>query len=259
MNKTILKQALLFQDERPPYSRVKELLQAILEYQNENECYFFHAKRGERCIIKSHELFFLFLSQTQNLSIKKFEDIENILNANTRAQNIQLTGNSKSNFLRVFDSVVVIKKRAHKPQLYKKVELDELSHISSFVAIENGETFLNIESFADNFSEEYFLYLAGYANSATREFLQSKEVQFFVDFDIEGLNIYESFVCKKKSIHLPLNIEAFFQSEKYSNVELYKKQRAKFKESYSPELEPIVKLIQKYNTVVEQEIVYETY
>jgi len=100
-------------------------------------------------------------------------------------------------------------------------------NIGNFVAIENGETFLNIEKYTSYFKEQYFVYISGYSNSLTREFLS-------------------------------LKIESYFLNKKYHNVELYKKQRARYKKEYSKESMPIINLIKKYNTVVEQEIIYET-
>jgi hypothetical protein len=259
MNKTILKQAFLFKDENPIFSKVKELSQLALKYQSENEIYFLHAKRGEKAVVKNQELFFRFLFQTQQVSINNFEDISNILNAETRSDNIKFSGDSKSNFIRVFDNVVVVKKKGEIAKLYQSYDLNELEIIENFLAIENGETFLNIEKFSEYFNEDYFIYLAGYANTLTRTFLKTKKVTFFVDFDIEGLNIYESFECESKKLHIPKNIEKYFLNEKYNNVELYKKQRARMKSNYSQDVMPIIELIKEYNTVVEQEIVYETH
>lgn len=259
MNRTILKQALLFRDENPPSSKVKELSKQALKYQNENEIYFLYVKRGERAVVKDQELFFRFLSQTQEVNIEDFKDIDNILNAASRADNIKFSGNSKSNFIRVFDSVVVVKKRGEIAKLYKNDDLNELEMVENFLAIENAESFLNIEAFSDYFSEDYFIYLSGYANSLTRSFLKTKKVCFFVDFDIEGMNIYESFECKSKKLHIPKELENYFLDKRYNNVELYKKQRARVKSDYSQEAMPIIELIKKYNTVVEQEILYETH
>jgi len=73
------------------------------------------------------------------------------------------------------------------------------------------------------------------------------------------MNIYESFTCKAKKLHIPKNIQSYFSEKKYNNVELYKKQRARMKSNYSQDVMPIIKLIKKYSTVVEQEIIYETH
>ncbi len=142
--------------------------------------------------------------------------------------------------------------------MYQDSDLSIFDTVENFLAIENGETFLNSEKFIDNFDEAYVIYLAGYANSLTRNFLKTKKVHFFIDFDIESMNIYESFTCKHKKLYIPHNIEHYFASDRLNNVELYKKQRARMKEGYSQDVQPIIALIKNYTTVVEQEIIYET-
>ena len=259
MNKKILKQALLFENDNPVYSHVKELYEAVVAYQEENGLYFLQAKRREKVLLKDETEFFMFLSLTQEIHVENFLDISHILNAATREENIRHSGDSKTNVVKIFDNVVVVKKRGAIAKLYQASDLSELETVENFLAIENGETFLNIEQFCDNFEEEYFVYLAGYANTLTREFLKTKEVLFFLDFDIVGMNIYESFECKAKHFHMPRNIEGFFSDKRTNNVELYKHQRAKLKGEYCQELQPLLELIKKYNTVVEQEIVYETH
>jgi len=257
MNKKILKQALLFENDTPVYSNVKELCELAVTYQDENGLYFLQAKRREKSLIKNEAEFFRFISQTQDIHVESFADISKVFNATSRAENILYSGDSKTNLVKIFDNVVVVKKRGEVTKLYQASELSELETIESFVAIENGETFLNIERFAENFKEECFVYLAGYANTLTREFLKTKEVNFFLDFDIEGMNIYESFECKRKSFHMPKDIERFFLDKRFHNVALYKKQRARLKSEYSKELLALKELILQHNTVVEQEIVYE--
>ena len=258
MNKKIINQALKFQNNSPTYSQIKELCLLATEYQLENDLHFLQAKRGEKSIIKDEVDFFDFISQTQGVNVESFTDLEKLLNPNSRAQNIENSGNSKNSYIAVFDGVVLVKKRGEIAKLYQAHDLDRLDKEDNFVAIENGETFLNIDKNMHYFKENNFVYISGYANSLTREFLSSKNVNFFVDFDIEGMNIYESFSCKSKKLHIPQDIELYFLNKKYHNVELYKKQRDRFKAEYSKELMPIVELIKKYNTVVEQEIIYET-
>lgn len=257
LNKKILIQAAKFENTTPTYSQIKQLCSLATEYQLENNLYFLEAKRGKKVLIKDEELFFDFISQTQKVNVESFFDLEKLLNSNTRAENIKYSANSKNTNIAVFDSIVLVKKRGEIAKLYKLDDLTELEKNKSFVAIENGETFLNIDKYAKYFKEEYFVYISGYANSLTREFLTSKNVAFFVDFDIEGMNIYESFSCKSKALHIPQDIETYFLNKKYHNVELYKKQRDRFKAEYSKEARPIIELIKKYNTVVEQEIIYE--
>ncbi len=257
MNRKIINQALKFENLAPTYSQVKELCSLVAEYQSENGIYFLQAKRGEQVIIKDEGLFFVFLSQTQNINCSSFSDLHKLLNPSSRAENIESSGNSKNSYIAVFDSVVLFKKRGEFTQLYQKSDLEYLESVDNILAIENGETFLNIERYLEHFDEEYFVYISGYSNSLTREFLSSKNVTFFVDYDIEGMNIYESFSCKSKHLHIAKNLESYFLNKKYHNVALYEKQRKNLKKEYSKELEPVIGLIKKYSTVVEQEIIYE--
>ena len=259
MNKTILKQALLFEDDKHPNpSQIKQLKELSSYYSLENDVYFLEARRGLKSSIVDMDAFFIFLSDTQEVNIRSFEDIKNLLEITTsRKENIKQSGNSKNTLIRIFDNVVVVKKRGEKAQLYDVNTLNELTNQKNFLAIENGETFLNIDKMAKNFQEEYFVYLSGYANSLTREFLKTKKCTFFVDFDIEGMNIYESFECEHKELYIPKNIEYYFSHKRYNNVVLYKEQRARLRSHYSQKSMPIIKLIQKYTTVVEQEIIDE--
>ncbi|MDQ7067457.1 MAG: hypothetical protein Q9M40_05530 [Sulfurimonas sp.] len=86
-------------------------MRRLPRYQDENSLYFLQARRREKTLIKNEEEFFRFISQTQELNVKSFSDIKNLLNTTTRSENILLSGNSKANYVRVFDGVVVVKKR----------------------------------------------------------------------------------------------------------------------------------------------------
>ncbi|MBN2782430.1 MAG: hypothetical protein JXQ66_04250, partial [Campylobacterales bacterium] len=99
---------------------------------------------------------------------------------------------------------------------------------------------------------ENFVYLGGFANTLTREFLKDKDVVFFLDFDIEAIRIYDSFECKSKKFFRPDDIEDYFQN--YSNQTLYKKQRKSLPDAHK-ELDWLIKLITKYSVVVEQEAI----
>jgi len=157
MNKTILKQAKRFENEEPTYSSVKAFCSLAFDYQEENEVFFLEAKRGKRVKILHLTLFFEFLSDTQNFSIKSFQDIDSILTPyQSRKENILHTGNSKSNFIKVFDGIVLVKKAGELAELYQKENLYLLDAIEKFVAIENAETFLNIDNKTKYFSSEYF-------------------------------------------------------------------------------------------------------
>lgn len=265
MNKTLLKQAKRFENEEPTYSSIKVLCQLASSYQIENESFFLDAKRGQKVKILSFEDFFEFLSDTQNFTIKSFKDIDIILTPyQSRKENILHTGDSKSHFIKVLDGVVLIKKAGELAQLYQKENLYLLDTIEKFVAIENAETFLNIENKTKYFSSEYFVYLSGYANTLTRGFLESKSVEFFVDYDIESMNIYEGFTCVSKKLHIPIDIERYFKGvadakSTFTNQEVYLNQRKNLKEYYSHEAQIVIELIREYSSVVEQEIIYEAY
>ena len=249
----------MFENENPAFSRIKELNRLAIHYQNDNNVYFFKAKRGEQASILDYELFFRFISDeiVKNRVITSFTDIKNILNARTRGQNIKYSGDSKTNFVRIFDNVIVVKKSSEVAKLYKKDELCELEDVKDFVAVENGESFLNIDKIAHLFECENFIYIAGKSNTLTRDFLKSKRVLFFTDFDIEGLNIYESFQCFEKRFFIPENIEELFLE--HSNTELYKKQIQNIKKDYVDEVMPVLSLIKKHSAVVEQEVFCETH
>jgi len=257
MNKTFLKQVLLFENDTPTYSKVKDLCQKAMAYQDENHFYFLQAKRGEKVLIKDREHFFRFVSDTVGAKVDSFRNIHDILNATNRSENIKFSKDSKTNIVKIFDNVVAIKKRGEVIRLYQDFELEGLDEEKRFIAIENGESFLHVEQYVDKFDEEYFVYIAGYGNTLTRSFLKTKEVIFFVDYDIEGMNIYESFECVSKALHIPKEIKSYFQ--RYGNVILYKKQRARLRENYSNDVIPIIELIKEYSAVVEQEIIYETH
>jgi hypothetical protein len=254
MNKKILRQALLFEFETPSLSKIKELYEKAVKYQDENNLFFIKAKRREPSFIINETLFFQFISEEiiKNKKITDFEAIKNILNAKTRAENIKYSGDSKTNLVKIFDNTLLIRKKGELAKLYQPHDVHALEKIDRFVAIENGETFLNIDKQWDRFKEEYFIYIAGNPNTLTREFLKNKEILFFIDFDIASMNIFDSFPSTKKTLFIPNNIEELFIHNK--NIELYKKQRSLLKKSYSIEVMPIINLIRKHHNVVEQEV-----
>ncbi len=182
-----------------------------------------------------------------------FDDIDNILNAKSRAENIKYSGDSKTNFVKIFDRTMLVKKIGELPKLYQVEDLYLLDNIDTFILVENGETFLAIERMAYYFDSSYFIYISGNPNSLTREFLKDKKVIFFIDYDIASMNIFEDFRCREKQLFIPKNIELLFSDKRNKNIELYKKQRKYLRGSYSKEVMPIIKLIKDYNIVIEQE------
>lgn len=255
--KKLLAQALLFEQESPVYSKVKELFGAMKKYESENGVFVLWGKRGERVELKNREAFFVFVSELSGVSMQNFDAIKNYFNASTRKENIEFGGDSKNRYTKVFDGAILVKKKGELPQLFQKDTLSMLENISRFVAVENAETFLTMDSRAEYFGSEYFVYLGGYGNSLTRTFLETKEVEFFLDYDIEGMHIYESFTMQNKTFHMPRDLERYFNASACSSQKLYQKQRGRMKQNYPKELEVLVSYIKKYASVVEQEIIYE--
>lgn len=255
MNKKILRQALLFESETPVLSKIKELYDKALKYQDENAIFFIKAKRGEQSSLTDEALFFQFLSDEiiKTKKIETFEEIKNLLGAKTREENIRHSGESKTNLVKIFDKTLLVRKKGELAKLYQPSDVYELETIEKFVAIENGETFLTIHENWDRFEEEYFVYISGNPNTLTQEFLREKSTLFFIDFDIASMNIFDSFPSTRKTLFIPNHIEELFLQ--HGNSELYKKQRPQLRKNYSQEVQPIIERIKKYNTVVEQEIV----
>ena len=255
MNRTILRQALKFKDNFPTYSKTKQLNEAIKIYEKEHEKVFTHIRYKQQSKILDWDTFFSFLSEIANdgKKITSFDDIEKLLHiTKSRQENIKNTGDSKSRYIAVFDHIVIFQHGQEEPKLYKN---SEAIHIKSspILAVENGETFLNIHKIASKFGYEQYVYLGGMSNSATRKFLENKEVVFFLDYDIEAIRIYDSFKCKSKHFFKYPGIEQYFANEKYRNETLYRKQLNALPSTH-PELQWLISLIKQYGIVVEQEV-----
>ena len=247
-----MKQALKFKDSKPTYSQIEKLWMQAKMYQSQNDLVFMYAKYRQRAEILNYEIFFEFISSwiLQNDGrVECFEDIEKILDAQTRQENIEAAGDSKNSIVRVFDKVVVFQKEGENPVLYKNIA--EIESKGEIVAVENGETFLNVNPLMSKFGFSNYVYLGGFANSLTREFLKDKDVVFFLDYDIEAIRIYDSFECKSKSFFQYPEIENYFKS--HGNQKLYLKQRAALPKKHT-QLQWLIELIEKYSVVVEQEV-----
>ena len=252
MNKSLLRQVLKFKDNNPPHSQIKKLYQLVFEYQKSENCFFMKSKHQQKAEILDYEQFFKFVSE-ELLNGKKvldFEEIENILNTSSRKENILATGDSKSNYMRVFDKVFIYQKGNNDPVLYRNI--DDIKPENKILAVENGESFLNIYPIMSKFGFNEFVYLGGFSNTFTKNFLADKDVVFFLDFDIEAIRIYDSFKCKSKSFFKHPDIEIYFGDN--GNQELYLNQRHSLPEKHT-ELQWLIELIKKNSTVVEQEII----
>jgi len=255
MDKTLLKQAQKFHNNIPTYSQTTYLNELAKEHQKANDLYFIEFKLRQKSKVLDWEKFFLFLSEVGNngKTISSFEDIERLLAlATTRQENIKNTGDSKSRYISVFDGVVIFQDGDKEPKLYKNSK-EIVLRDTPVLAVENGETFLNIYDFAYKFGYDQFVYLGGMSNCATREFLKDKNVTFFLDYDIEAIRIYDSFKCRSKRFFRHPELENYFANTKYQNEELYRKQLSVLPVKHD-ELQWLIDLINQYSAVIEQEI-----
>lgn len=254
MNKTLLKQALKFKDTLPTNNQIGTLISLTSKYQQDNEIYFLNIKHGEKPSIVNEVAFFNFLSEMTNLTISSFKDIESLVeDATSRKESIEKSGNSKEYFAKVFDKVAVFQLQDNHPILYSKIEHIPVMKDKRILAVENGETFLNIYAIMSKYGFEQFIYLSGFPNNLTKDFLKDKDVTCFLDYDIEAIRIYDSLCCKSKQFFKHPQIEEFFQNKRYLNQQLYQDQRNKLPVNHK-ELQWLIELISKHSGVIEQEI-----
>lgn len=253
--KTILGQALKFRDKSPQNSSVKSFIKEAHMYQELHNAIFISAKSRQPTKVLDWDMFFEFLSDSvANKTISSFDDIDDYLKRpDNRLESIERRGDSKSSYVKVFDKTLLIQRDKMPAQLFTEGNIGELEDFDTIIAIENAETFLTIAESSQIFDSRNYLYLGGHANTLTQRFIKDKEVQFFVDFDIVSMNMYEDFECDRKSLFIPRDIESYFL--KYPNEGLYKKQRHLLREAYESDASQVIVLIKKYSTVVEQEIV----
>jgi len=255
MDKTLLKQAQRFQNNTPTYSQTTYLNELAKQYQKDNDLYFIELKLRQKSKVLDYEKFFVFLSEVGNdgKPISSFEDVECLLApTTTRQENIENTGDSKSRYISVFDGVVIFQHANEEPKLYKNPD-EIILNDTPILAVENGETFLNIYDIASKFGYDQYIYLGGMSNRATREFLEDKNVTFFLDYDIEAIRIYDSFECRSKNFFKHPEIENYFANITYQNEELYRKQLSAFPAKHD-ELQWLIDLINQHSAVIEQEV-----
>jgi hypothetical protein len=251
MNLKLLKHTLKLRDN-PTFSSVKKIVEIVRDYERRYGEIFLYAKRGKRVEILDEKLFFEFLSESVGVDIDSFEKIEKILSSNSREQNIINTGDSKSTIVSPFAKTILLRKKGELAKLYKKEDLSNLK-VDKIVAVENSESFLEIDKLWDEFEEDYFLYLSGNPNTLIREFIVDKEVVFFIDLDIVSLNFYEDIDTIAKRLFVPADFEMLLKS--YGNSSLYQKQRRFLRDSYTSELQKVIKSIKLNAKVLEQEVI----
>ena len=236
----------------PTFGEVKSLMAKAREYQSETGDLFLLGRRGERVRLLDEAAFFRFLSETVRMPLESFEAIERALQAQTRAENVAATGDSKSSAVAPFAKTLLLRRRGELPTLYRERDLQRLTDIRRVVGVENAESFLNFETLDRHFDTQAFVYLGGQPNTLIREFLLSREVLFFIDWDIVSLNFYDDFLCQSKTLFVPENFDTLLQ--RYGNETLFLKQRYALRENYSLETAPIIEKLKDRAKVLEQEI-----
>jgi hypothetical protein len=251
INRSLLKQVLKFRNSNPTNGSVSKLYSLVNKYEEEHAVFIIDSRTGKRAEIVNYVAFFEFISDVVGSKIESFDQIERILNAETREEQSKETGNTKTRYIEVFDKTIIFQTKDNSPIVYK--EHPNINEDEIILAVENGETFLNIYNKMSKYGFDKFVYLGGYSNTATRNFLEDKNVVFYLDYDIEAIRIFKSFKCKSKKIFMHPEIEEYFINTK-SN-ELYLKQRKNMpdKNSIDNDLLPLWNLINKYSAVVEQE------
>ncbi|RXJ94810.1 hypothetical protein CRV00_05620 [Malaciobacter molluscorum] len=249
----LLRQALKFNHNEPNYKSIESLYLEALEYQKDVNIAFIYATPGKRAKLLDKIVFFQFLSEKiAKCKIETFEDITNILAADTRAKNIDATGNSKNRYTKVFDKTILFQYEDNLPQLYKTTRIPIVE--DKIVVVENAESFLNIYPIMKKYHYKYFVYLGGYGNKITREFLKDKDIVCFLDYDIEAIHIYDSIECRSKKFFKHPNLEFYFEKQKNKSNELYLTQLTRLPKSHA-ELQWLINLINTYSNVLEQEVI----
>jgi hypothetical protein len=183
------------------------------------------------------------------LGIKKIEDLEK--RVNSKKESIEIHNDSKRKNIHTDENTIIIRKREKRAEIYYK-ELPKID--DRIVVVENYESFLNLDF--NKFKENYFIYGAGFSKTILREFLEDKNVLFYLDFDFAGIKIFNSFKCKKKEFFIPQNLEE--KLIKFGNTKLYQKQLLIKEElknkKLNKEVNYLFNLINKHSKVLEQEI-----
>jgi len=192
---------------------------------------FLRFEPRKRVQILDETLFFQFLSDEVGFVVSSFEEIVQALEPASRGEAVARNRESKWGSISPFSQGMWLRKRGEPFARFYTDEPEE--EIGRVVAVENGESFLRIASLQELFDAHWFLYLGGFGNRLVRSFLAQREVICFLDWDIGGMNIYESLPAQQKWLFVPDNIEELFQ--RYGNPKLYFKQRSLLRESYSPE------------------------
>jgi hypothetical protein len=219
----------------------KDLVKIIDEFSKKEDVFrYFVRFKGKEAVVNDEDIFEKFIENILGCKFEEFGKVE------SKKELVEIFKDTKAKNLHTSDITIIHRKRNALPQIFYDNFKPEIS--GRVVAVENYESFLKIDF--DLFKEEDFIYLGGFPNKKTAEFLEDKGVLFFVDFDFYGMSIFDSVKCKSKEFFVPENLEELFM--KYSNQKLYLKQR--FQERQVKKVDEVYKFIKKYSSVVEQEI-----
>jgi len=219
----------------------KDILKKAYEFADREDLLRYFLKfDGKEAIIQDKEIFGKFVEDFLGCRFEKYGEYDSkkdlaLIYKNTKAKNLHTS-----------DITIIHRKRHKLPQIFYKDFKPEIN--GRIVVIENYESFLLIDF--DLFEEEDFIYLGGYSNKKTAEFLKDKDILFFGDFDFFGMMIFDSIECKNKEFFIPTNLEELFK--KYPNQKLYLEQR--YIEDKVKKVDKVYKLIKKYAAIVEQEV-----
>jgi len=246
----LLRQALKLR-EGATYSELKALVEAAAEYARKEGEMVLYARPRERVRIVDEAAFWRFVAESTGLRVDSFEALEAALDASSRRENIEATGDSKRTAVAPFSKTVLLRRAGEVPRLYRPGELPFVD--GEVLAVENAESFLEAEALAARFDAPWHLYLGGNPNRAVRDFLRQQRVRFFIDWDIVSMNLFDDLECAAKALYLPEDFNALVV--RYGNRALYEKQRYLLRERYGPETAPVIAAIRRRGAVLEQEIV----
>ncbi|WP_456480080.1 Wadjet anti-phage system protein JetD domain-containing protein [Nautilia sp.] len=219
----------------------RDILKKAYEFADREDLLRYFLKfEGKEAVIKDEGIFERFIKNYLGCGFEKYGEYESkkdlaLVYKNTKAKNLHTS-----------DITIIHRKRDSLPQIFYDAFKPEIN--GRVVVVENYESFLRIDF--EWFEEVDFIYLGGYSNKKTAEFLKDKDVLFFGDFDFFGMMIFDVLECKSKEFFIPDNLEELFK--KHPNQDLYLKQR--FIEDKVKKVDEVYKLIKKHAAVVEQEV-----
>ena len=219
----------------------RDLVKLIDEFSKKEDVFrYFVRFRGKEVIINDEKIFERFIEENLGCKFEKFGEVD------SKKELSEIYKDTKAKNLHTSNITIIHRKRYALPQIFYDDYKPQIS--GRVVVVENYESFLRLNF--NLFKEEDFIYLGGFSNKKTAEFLRDKDILFFGDFDFFGMMIFDSIKCKSKEFFIPENLEELFI--KYPNQKLYLKQR--FIEERVKKVDVVYELIKKHSAVVEQEV-----